>query len=178
MASANLIKLNREKAIQSTLQRFSGWATSIPAGGSNVQDKPEVKSDVSKSLKQLPFEERRVAIDQGHKLISAINDIVAQDGGAIAAVWHSNWRQQNYNYREDHRERDRKVYLIRDSWAHKAGLVKPGKVGYTDEITQPAEEPMCRCFYLFVYSLEDLPADMLTEKGREEIARVREATAA
>ena len=31
MASTSLIKLNREQAIDKTLQRFSGWATSIPA---------------------------------------------------------------------------------------------------------------------------------------------------
>ena len=33
MASAKLIKLNRDAAIERTLQRFSGWSTSIPVGG-------------------------------------------------------------------------------------------------------------------------------------------------
>ena len=67
MASAQLIRLNREAAIQKTLQRFSGWSTSIPQGGSDVVDKNETKGDIKKSLKQLPCEERRVIIDQGHK---------------------------------------------------------------------------------------------------------------
>ena len=34
MASASLIKLNRHESKETTLRRFSGWATSIPPGGS------------------------------------------------------------------------------------------------------------------------------------------------
>ena len=146
MASANLIKLNREQAIDKTIQRFQGWATSIPNGGTDNANKRETKENVRKALTQLPFEERRVLIDQGHKLTSAINEIVATDGGAIAGVWRSHWRQPGYNYREDHKDRDQRVFLVRDSWAHKLGYVKPARgVGYTDDVTKPAEEPFCRC---------------------------------
>lgn len=53
MASAQLIKLNREQMVARTLQRFQGWATSIPAGGSRTVDKSEVKTDVRKSLANL-----------------------------------------------------------------------------------------------------------------------------
>ncbi len=162
MASAQLIKLNRQQAIAKTLQRFSGWATSIPAGGSDVADKPDLK----KALKSLTYEERRVAIDQGHKLLAAINDVVAKDGGAIAAEWHSHFRQPGYDARPDHKERDGGIYLIRGNWAQEKGLVKVGTAGYTDDITQPAEEPFCRCNYRYIYSIRGLPDDMLTAKGR------------
>ena len=177
MVCANMIRRNRQQAIEKTLQRFAGWMSSVPAGGSDVVDKVDTKSDIRKSLAQLPFEERRVCIDQGHKLISVINEITARDGGAIAGIWRSNYRQKNYDYRQDHRERDDKVYLVRDSWAHQRGYVKPGKVGYTDEITQPAEEPFCRCYYVYVYSLNKIPDDMLTEKGREQRDRAKRAAA-
>ena len=173
MASAELIKLNREAAIQKTLQRFSGWSTSIPKGGSDAVKKPKAKKEIRKALASLPFEERRVLVDQGHKLIASISDIVAKDGGAIAAVWHSNWRQAGYNYREDHKERDGKVYLIRDSWAQRTGYVKAGKVGYSDKITQPGEEVFCRCFWSWLYNLRDLPTAMLTQKGKDKLAEVR-----
>jgi len=143
MASAQLIRLNREAAIQKTLQRFSGWSTSIPQGGSDVVDKNETKGDIKKSLKQLPFEERRVIIDQGHKLVASISEILATDGGAIAGEWHSHWRQKGYNYRKDHKERDRQVYAMRGNWAMKSGLMKCGPAGYTDDITQPGEEVFC-----------------------------------
>jgi hypothetical protein len=173
-ASANLITLNREKSIQSTLQRFSGWASSIPAGGTTQANKPEVKETVQKSLKALPFEERRVLIDQGHKFTSAINDIVATEGGAIAMVWNSNWRQSGYNYREDHKDRDKQVYLFKSSWARDKGLVKPGPAGLLEDITKPAEEPFCRCYGTYIYSIGKLPEEMLTKKGKDELAAVRE----
>jgi hypothetical protein len=169
MTSAQLIKLNRETAIQKTLQRFNGWATSIPAGGSEAVDKVETKSKIRKSLTDLPFEERRVIIDQGHKLVSSINDIIAHDNNAIAAEWHSHWKELNYNYRDDHKERDMKVYAIRDNWAIQAGLMKKGPNGYTDEITQPSEEVYCRCYYRYIYNLRDLPQEMLTVKGANEL---------
>ena len=172
-ASANLIKLNREQAVEKTLSRFSGWATSIPAGGSKVVETKDVKEHIGKPLRQQQFEERRVAIDQGHKMVSALNDIVAVDGGAIAAIWHSPWRRPGYDYRVDHKERDEKCYLIRGSWAQAKGLVKAGDAGYTDQITQPAEEVYCSCHYQYVYNLRDLPANMLTEKGRKMLEAVK-----
>lgn len=164
-ASANLIRLNRRKQIEATLQRFSGWATSIPAGGSDQTRKREEKMRVRKPLASLPFEERRVLTDQGHKLISSLNEIVAADGGAIGGFWRSNYRQPGYDYREDHKDRDGKFYTLPDSWAYKAGLVKKGE-DHVDAITRPAEEPFCRCFYRYAYSLRDVPEQYLTAKGK------------
>lgn len=169
MASANLIKLNREQMIAKTRQRFVGWATSIPAGGSNAVDKKDVKEDLRKALKQLPYEERRVLIDQGHKFTAALNNIIAVDGGAIAVEWHSHYRQPGYNFRPDHKERDGKIYLLRDNWAQEKGLVKVGKAGYYDSITAVGEEVFCRCGAVYIYSLRSLPEDMLTAKGREAL---------
>lgn len=165
MASANLIKLNREESISNTLRRFQGWATAIPVGGSKAVDKVKEKQHIRKSLSRLPFEERRVVIDQAHKLASTINDIVAVDNGAIAAEWNSHWRQPGYNYRKDHKERDKKIYLIRGNWASQKRLIK-AKNGYTDQITQPGEEVFCRCNYKYLYNLRQLPDDMLTNKGK------------
>lgn len=173
LASAQLIKLNREEAINKTVKRFQGWATSIPVGGSAEPDKAKTKSDVRKSMAALPFAERRVLIDQGHKLGAAINATVAEGNGAIAARWHSNWRQANYDYRTDHKERDNEVYLLKDSWAKFAGLIKVGKAGYVDDITQPAEEPFCRCRYEYLFHLRQLPKDMLTKKGEEKLKSVK-----
>jgi hypothetical protein len=167
VASANLIKLNRAKTIEETIQRFSGWATSIPKSGSDVVDKVEVKSNIMKSPERLDYEERRVAIDQGHKMLDAINDVISKQTGAIAGKWRSNYRQAGYDYREDHKERSDNIYLLRDSWAVLAGLVKVGPAGYTDQITRPAEEVNCRCYYVYISNLRDLPIEMLTQKGKD-----------
>ena len=180
MASANLIRLNRQASIEKTLQRFQGWSTSIPTGGTDAAARVEVKTSIRRALAQLPFEERRVVIDQGHKLTSAINEIVAVDGGAIAAEWRSHWKQAGYNYRVDHKDRDLKVYAIRGSWAIERGLINKG-AGYTDEMTKPGEEVFCRCFYRYITTLGALSRarpDMLTQKGQDELARVRKELAA
>ena len=144
MANANLIRLNRKQAIDKTLARFAGWSTSIPKGGSAEPERAEAKATIKKALSRLPFQERFVLIDQGHKLVSALSEIVATDGGAIAGVWHDHGEHQaGYDYRPEHMERSGKVFLIRGSWAHEKGLVKPGPAGYTDQVTRPAEEPFC-----------------------------------
>ena len=171
VASAQLIKLNRDQAIETTLRRFSGWATSIPIGGSKAVEKQKEAKVIRKSLAQLSFIERRVAIDQTHKLVSSINEIVARDGGAIAAEWHSRWRVPGYDYRPDHKERDQNIYLIRDNWAQIRGLVKAGPAGYFDDITKPGEEVYCRCTAVYLHSPRDLPSNMLTQKGKEALKK-------
>lgn len=174
-ASASLIKLNRVEAVDTTLRRFAGWVSTIPLGGSRAVERRAERRLLRKELASLPFIERRVAIDQGTKFAAALSDILAKDGGALAFRWHQNFTQHP---RSTHRERDGKIYLIRSSWAHKAGLVKPGKVGYSDEITKPGEEVYCRCTAEYLYALRDLPDDMITRHGHAELARVRAITAA
>jgi hypothetical protein len=173
--SADLIVMNREAAIDKTLQRFAGWASSIPEGGSLVVDKRDVKGEIRKSLRSLSFEERRVAIDQGHKLMSAVDDVISMQGGAIAKIWHDvGQHDKSYDARKDHLARSGKVFAVRGSWAMEAGFLTKG-AGYTDEVTQPAEEVYCQCYWQSLYNLRDVPADMLTAKGKKELERVRVA---
>lgn len=173
MASANLIKLNRARAVEQTLQRFEGWATSIPKGGTDAAKKSQVKAEQRKALVQLPFEERRVIIDQSHKLTASISETLAKDGNALAALWHSHYRQPGYDYRVHHKERDGQVYLMRDTWALNDGLIKPGPAGYYDGITAAGEEVYCRCYIQWLYNLRDLPEEMLTAKGKAKLAEVQ-----
>lgn len=173
-SSIDLIKLNRPQAILKTQQRFRGWATSVPKGGAKGIKKVAQKKELRKALASLPFEERRVIIDQNAKLISAINTTVATNGGAIGAFWHSHKYQAGYDGRPEHNARDGRFFLVRDSWAHQAGLVQPNEDGYTDDIEQPAELPYCKCFYQYVYALRSVPTDCLTRKGEETLREARQ----
>lgn len=167
MANADMIKINRSQAIDKTLQRFSGWATSIPKGGTKAASLSDVKADITKTARQLKYELKRREIDQGHKLISSIGAVIGMQTNAIAMEWHSNWKQAGYDYRPDHKDRDGKVYAIRDNWAIQKGYMKVDKNGYNDSITAPAEEVFCRCQGSYITNLRDLPESMLTEKGRQ-----------
>jgi hypothetical protein len=173
LASANLIKLNREQAINDTLRRFQGWATSIPIGGTDQVDRREEKRNIRKSLASLPFVERRVIIDQGHKLSSAISEIVAMDADAIGAIWRSHWRQHGYDYREEHKERDKVFYAIRDGWAVKRRFIRIGSQGAWEDHEKPGELVFCRCWARYVYNLRDVPQEMMTERGKEALATAR-----
>jgi len=171
MASAQLIKLNREEMISRTVRRFSGWATSVPVGGSEAIEKREASNNIKKALKALPYDERRVMIDQAAKFKASLSNIVATETGAIAAVWKSHFRAPGYNFRPDHKERDGHIFVLRDNWALAQGLIKLDGRQYTDEITMPAEEVFCQCRYKYLYNLRDLPDSMLTEKGRSFVKR-------
>lgn len=178
LASADLIRLHREESMARTLRRMAGWMTSIPAGGTEVAQRAKVKKEVRRSIAGLPFEERRVVIDQGHKLAAAINEIISTDGGAIAAVWHSHWRESGYQFRPEHKALDGKVFLVRGSWAQAEGLVKLAGRQYTDEVEAPSREPFCRCYWQFLYNLRQLPAEMLTAKGHAALEQARERLSA
>jgi hypothetical protein len=170
LASVNLIKLNREEAIASTLRRFEGWVSSVPPTGAAELDKLELKQHIRAPLARMDFRERQVVTDQTAKFTQALNTAIAIHGKALAARWYSRWKVPHYDYREDHKERDGLYYAVPDNWAIQKGLMKPGPAGYVTDITQPAEEVNCKCSYVYVFGLADLPDEMLTEKGRESIA--------
>lgn len=170
-SSANLIQLNRDQAIERTVQRFQGWVTSIPPDGVSEINKNEQKQAIQKSVSELDYISRRVAIDQGHKLASNVKYLLSVQSGAIAFVWHSNWRRPGYNFRVDHKYRDKLTYLLRGSWAVEQGLIKPVH-GFYDEITAAGEEVFCSCQVYPVYSPQKLPIEFLTEKGKREFNRV------
>lgn len=171
MASAQLIKLNREEMVAKTMRRFSGWATSIPVGGSKAIDKADTSDDLKKALKSLTYEERRVMIDQAGKFKAQLHNIVATETGALAGLWRSHFRQAGYHYRPDHKARDGVIYVIRDNWAIQKGLMKAGGHQFTDQITMPAEEVFCQCRYKYLFNLRDLPDEMLTDEGRKFLKR-------
>jgi len=172
-ASIDLITLHREESIRKTEQRFKGWATSVPAGGSETVDRVAEKTQIRKALASQPFEARRVIIDQSAKLFESINTTVATNGGAIGATWQSHKFQAGYNGRPDHNALDGKFFILKASWAHEAGLVKPGPAGYTEDVVQPSVLPFCKCHWVWKMSLRSIPPECLTEKGREALAEAK-----
>jgi hypothetical protein len=76
------------------------------------------------------------------------------------------------DYREEHKElalqSERQPFLIRNSWAHRQGLLEVRGATFTDELeVQPGQAPYCRCYYLYLYSLNDLPASMRKKAAAE-----------
>jgi hypothetical protein len=171
VAATDLIRLNRREAVEKTLDRFSGWSTSIPPGGDRTIDKVETRTSIGKSVAQVRYQQRLVANDQGHKLIANIAEITALDGGAIAGIWNDHGEHDpSYNARKEHLARAGKLFVVRGSWAHEQGLIKAVH-GYTDEITKPGIEVNCRCWYQWLTSPRRLPDAYLTGKGQEFVTK-------
>jgi hypothetical protein len=168
LSASGLIRFNRAEAVDSTLRRFAGWATSVPAGGGPV-DLTEAKVLMAKDLRKYRYHRRLVQNDQGHKLVANVAEIAATGAGAIAGRWNSHFRDASYDFRQAHKERDGVYYVVRGSWADEQGLISHPD-GYTDEITAPGQEVNCRCWYTWVTSPRNLPGAMLTAKGRAWVA--------
>lgn len=163
-ASASLIKINRQKMIADTIQRFTGWATSASNIGALISPPREV---LTTNKAASDFTVRRVRIDQQQKLRANVAELAAKEMRAIAFEWKG---LADHREREAHRARNGKIYLIRDSWAAKKGLVKVSGVdGWNDEFDDgmPGIPVFCRCHAKYIFDLEDLPSAAVTEKGRE-----------
>lgn len=171
MFSVSLIQHNREQQVNATLRRFEGWLSGVPTNSvSEAKEKPrEAVKDIIKPLIKQSFEERRVLIDQGHKLSAAVNDAIAQDQGAICVEWHSHWQEANYNYRKDHKERDKKLFFYKDNYFVKNGYIKKDGIQYINDIDGFGQEPFCRCYGTYFFTLYDIPESYLTKKGKEYI---------
>jgi len=166
VANANMIKDDRDLMIPRILRRFSAWMT--PASEEERKLLESLKQGVrsAKPITRSRSEERRVQIDQGHKLIGSINAVIAQQSGAIAAIWRSHGRHDKaYDARPEHLALDGNVYAIRGNWAIEAGLMNKG-AGYTDEIEEPSVAINCRCYWSYRNHIRDLPESMLTAKGK------------
>jgi len=119
-------------------------------------------------VESLKYKERRVAIDQGHKLAAAIASVNAQSNSAIAFTWRQHFTK---NPRERHTELDGEVFPIKNSWAYEQGLIQgaKGKYKFVEDLpSQPAEEVYCRCTADYVFNLRELyrrAPHLLTAKG-------------
>lgn len=175
-AGVSLIKLNRARRIDETLQRFAGWVSSTPDKREAVRT---TASEIAKPVRQVRFEQRRVAIDQGHKLNAAVAATVAHASGAIAAVWRDRGAlDPHYDARPEHLARSGKMFILRDSWAIEQGLVRRGALPYTDSIEMPAELPYCSCYYEYLSRLDRVPETILTRAGRAHLGQVLPARTA
>jgi hypothetical protein len=173
MASADLIRMNRNQSIDRTLERFAGWMSSVPVTGTS-QNTKEVFTHIAKPLRSMSFEERRLFIDQGHKLIANVNYVIALQTDAIAGMWR-HVHQAGYDGRPEHEARDGKWYVFRESWAHQDGFIGEGE-GFIEDLDElPAMPVNCRCWFQFAQNLRDLPVSLLTAKGRTELESARTA---
>jgi hypothetical protein len=175
-AATDLIRLNRDEAVDRTVRRFKAWVSSVPAGGRVKPDTKAAHASVGKEARDARFIERRVAIDQTAKMLANVSDIVATGNGAIGGFWDATFDIVR-DHRTNHVGWHDLWFTAKDNWALKAGYVRspngmigdrfgpPSRPKADDNTVMPARAINCRCLLRYVYDLEDVPDDILTDKG-------------
>ena len=178
-ANINLIVLERPASIEISTARFSGWLMSFDGKQAKLPpaDELPVFQNITKPmLDQKSYEHSRRAIDQGHKMIRAIDLTIAEQGGAIAAIWHAHKTTAYFTARPDHWKRDGEIYVFKNSDIADKGLVKKGPNVWLEDIPDPPALLInCVCYWEFIYSvstLAKLAPDRITQKGRDLLATI------
>ncbi len=182
----DLIKDKQQKNIDEIKRRILGWSTEIQTktkgdefakGFKESIDMPKISTEFTKH-------EAFILRDQNAKMLSNIDYITHTKEGAIGFFWKTREDKRVVGnptglypkgnaMHNNHYIREGKFFMIRDNWAQKQGLVKKiSDVMYVDEIPDgiPANGINCRCVAMYVLEVEDVPTEILTNKGREYVA--------
>lgn len=154
-SNIQLIKLERPNSIDVSTARFSRWMLD---GLQMDVTLPEAYKSIQRPITdQLAYEHRRRAIDQGTKMLAAIDEVLAVQGGAIVAVWHSHPPTAYYQARPEHWALNKKAFVIKGGWAYQKGLLKKGDNGFMEDLpSQPAHEIYCSCYYEHLYTIAEV----------------------
>ncbi|GAN78618.1 hypothetical protein [Acidocella aminolytica] len=104
---------------------------------------------------------------------SEVEYIFIMSGEPLAAVWEYSSLDEECEFPPDmdHKQRDGRVYAVRRNWAEAKSLMVVGSDGYIDEIDRPHQETGCMCHLHWLYSISDLPEEMLTAKGKASLEK-------
>lgn len=179
-ANINLIALERPASIEVSTARFSGWLMSLDGKQEKLPkaDELPIFQNITKPmLEQKSYEHSRRAIDQGHKMLRAIDLTIAEQGGAIAGIWHAHKTTAYFTARPEHWKRDGEIYIFKNSDVAEKGLVKKGHNVWLEDIPDPPALLInCVCYWEFIYSFSDLAKiapDRITQKGRDLLGVIK-----
>jgi hypothetical protein len=149
----------------------------VPMGGTKDKDIKSRITEIKKELRPLAKWDRLFYVHKAMSFPAEVEFLFSLEGNSLAAIWHYNPidEQTDYPKTYDHKHRDGLVYAVRGNWAITKGLMKAGPNGYLDETSRPSQEIGCMCHLQWLYSINRLPTNMVTEKGFSELKRVRAA---
>jgi hypothetical protein len=147
----------------------------VPIGGTKDRAITGQVSEIKEEIRQLAKWDKLFNIYKAESFPSEVEYLFALEGKPIAAIWRYSEADEQGEYRKtySHKERDGRVYVVRDNWALAKGLMTAEPYGYIDEVSHPNQEIGCMCSLQWLYAISDLPTNMVTEKGVSELKRVR-----
>jgi len=164
----------RDYQIRQFEQLLDDFISLTPKGGAKDKEIKSKISEIKREAKCLMKWNELFAILKQSALVSEIDYVFTLKNNPIAAIWTYNELDENCEYpmANNHQELDKTVYVVPDNWAIKDGLVNAG-AGFIDEIIRPRREIGCTCSFQWLFSLRDLPDEMLTKKGALYLANRR-----
>jgi hypothetical protein len=163
--------------LDAMLQQF---LEQVPVGGTKENAIRRRITGIKREILPLAKWDQRFYTHKAMSFPSEVEFIFCLEGNPVAAIWHYNpLDEQGIDPKiQNHKQRDSLVFAVRDNWAIIKGLMRVGPNGYLDEVSRPSQEAGCMCRLQWVYSINRLPANMVTEKGHSELKRVQVATRA
>lgn len=180
--SLSLISTHNEQTASRLRARFLDW---IENRGQDGKKQPLRETLKAGDLFQKRDKHMKMVLgDQTRKLIGNFDNIVAQEYQAIGFFWKTRrdrkvvgnpagkYPGQGNPKHGDHYVRQDKFYFFHSTWAIKKGLVntKHKNFRWADfEDGMPGQPINCRCYAYNIYELDDIPEELLTEKGEAYI---------
>lgn len=178
-SSLMLIKTQNETRMQTLRSRFLNWLTTPK------ENRKPIKSvmKVSKLAADKDRHFKMILADQTRKMINNFDNIVAEEYNAIGFYWKTRrddrvvGKPGGKNPKPspahgDHYVRQDKFYFFHKNWAIEKGYIntKHKDFAWADfDDGMPGQPINCRCYAYNIYELEDIPSNLLTEKGKNYI---------
>lgn len=184
-ASLMFIKTQDEQRMGVLKTRFLSWLAETESDKpSNIKEVLQVSHEIKKNDKHY----KMILADQTRKMIGNFDTIVANKYQALGFFWKTrrdnrvtgNPTGKNPKGNEmhgDHYSRQEKFYFYHNNWAIKQRLIntKHKLFKWADfEDGLPGQPINCRCYAYNIYELEDIPAELLSEKGKAYLQETRE----
>lgn len=183
--SLMLIKTQDEQRMSILKTRFLSWLAETESGKSpNIKETLKVSHEIRKNDRHY----RMILADQTRKMIGNFDNIVANKYQALGFFWKT--RRDNRvtgkpggknpkgnEMHGDHYARQDKFYFYHNNWAIQQRLINTNHklfkwADFEDGL--PGQPINCRCYAYNIYELEDIPKELLSEKGKAYLQEKQE----
>lgn len=105
----------------------------------------------------------------------SIKNIVYLSKDPTAAIWVYNNIDEQMDYPNyKHKKHDGKIFIVRNSYAQKKGLICED-VTYLDTVIDDMMDVGCGCYLTFLYGIDRIPQDLLTKEGQRALSELEDS---
>ena len=150
--------------------QLSAFLSEIPDGGTEAAVVRTHVNPIKRALSDVLEWGAKMRRLQSISFVSEVNDFLTPAGGdALAMTWHYS---RPTCLVPSHEALHDRVYLVRDSWALKQGLLR-ADAGFVEDTRKFRREIGCMCSSSWLFYLPSLPEYLLTPAGVAKLEKGR-----